>query len=303
MTATAAAANEESSRFIIIPSNTPSNTSSTPNKTSHFKVQLEKPLEIDAEQWEVALLEINYPYSWGEVINSKDCIYRIGTLENNERIREHWENYKYLDKWEKYKYFDSQFWGFTGWNACNKVIVNVYYSIKEMLAFLNDARPNGFKGDFSIGSEELVLLRLKTNDIIEMKSYLAELLGFDRTVYSYLDGDQVGEGNDTYMVTAERKPDKRAGMYNMFIYCNLVNEMLVGNRMVKLLRTLAVNPNQAGEYVTQVFHPLRYMKLSSSFFQEIEILITDDLGEPVKFLWGKCIVHLHLRRKKSTKIT
>jgi len=280
---------EQTSRFIIIPSNTPTVDRNKPNKTSHFKIQLEKPLEIDVNKWEIALLEINYPHSWGEVINAKDCIYYIGTTKTTYDYRkENFSEYRMmLDK--------------TTWIDCNKITIDKYYSIKDMIRFLNEAKPNVFKGEFSLGIKDgKVHLYLNEYEVIKMNQHLSDLLGFEWTKYSYLDGTRMHEGQDNYddyyMIVAERKPDKRAGMYNMFIYCNLVNEMLVGNKMVKLLRTVAVDPKLAGEYVTQVFHPLRYMKLSSSFFQEIEILITDDLGELVKFLWGKCIIHLHLRK-------
>lgn len=37
------------------------------NKTSAFRVQLKNPIEIGDEDWEVALMSINYPYSWTNI--------------------------------------------------------------------------------------------------------------------------------------------------------------------------------------------------------------------------------------------
>ena len=44
------------------------------NKTSNFKVNLPKPLELDPTKWEVALSEIQFPHSWYNIQNGRNVI-------------------------------------------------------------------------------------------------------------------------------------------------------------------------------------------------------------------------------------
>ncbi len=269
----------EGGRFLVLPSNTPSIIEGQ-NKTSHFVIQLEKPWEFGNEAWEVSLLEINYPHSWEEDVPRSKCSYRLGleSIVGGAHIQ---------------------------WGPCSEALSKRENISKEpsdglrsLLKRLNDNRPERpVVGQFNIKKGKTII-QLRSSSHIKMSRILAETLGFQKKEYSYADGTR-NEGEHIYTITAEHRPDLKANMYNIFVYCNLVKESLVGDRMVKLLRTVPVDPHQdRGKYITRTFNPLRYIELSSSFFQNIEILLTDDLGDPVRFEWGKVIIHLHLRKRK-----
>ncbi len=287
-------------RIIIIPSNTPSNTSA--KNTSNFKINLEKPLEINSDLWEIALLEINYPHSWGDEIPASECIYQTGSLSDYAWRLSSYKDYKDVDSHKQEDLYKIK------WNSCSGPSEKTYYeSIQNLIDALNLWKPKNFKGKFVLvtkGSNKnnppRVQIYLKKYDVIFMKEFLSQILGFQSNILYDTDGVLM---NEDFIITATNLPDPRISIYNMFVYCNLVEESFVGNNMVKLLRTVPLNPKEHGEYVTRVFHPLRYLRLSSSFFQNIEIFLTDDIGNPIRFKWGKVIVHLHLRPRKYSSIS
>ena len=58
--------------YLILPSNVISNRHK--NKTSHFYTDLPIPLELDKDKWEVALVEIDFPRSWNNVVRNRSRI-------------------------------------------------------------------------------------------------------------------------------------------------------------------------------------------------------------------------------------
>lgn len=102
-----------------------------------------------------------------------------------------------------------------------------------------------------------------------------------------------------YSVTAVRGPDMRLTCYNIFIYSNLVRETLVGNVMVPILRAVPVDKEMDGKYVGLSFDRLHYRPIAGNFFEYIDIKLTNDMGENLKFTWGKVVVTISLRKRKS----
>ena len=69
--------------------------------------------------------------------------------------------------------------------------------------------------------------------------------------------------------------------------------------LVKLLRTVPVNPEENGKYNSQTFQNLRYLPFSGSLFEHVEIMIADDVGDQIRFEWGNVIGMLHVQRKAN----
>ena len=225
-------------------------------------------------------MEINYPHSFSQRIASRYCEFRVMKRDrNNERIM------------------------LSGCMKANKE-TRYYSSLEEVLSSLNERMPPFFKGRFQLSKHGYVTLQLSSGEGMELSSFLQDLLGFDREGLLFEEGEafeNVSHESEENLsiVKATSKPDIQAAMYNIFIYCNLVRESLVGDVYVKLLRTVPVDSSQMGQYVTHSFENPRYMPLCSSFFQHIEIKMCNDLGSLLEFEWGKCILHLHLRRKSK----
>ena len=112
------------------------------------------------------------------------------------------------------------------------------------------------------------MVELRKKETIHFHEHLAQLLGFDYwricgryscdiTCYDLVSSN-VDNANDLmddtlYDIRAKQKPDFRITGYNLFLFCNLVTETFVGDRLVKLLRTVSVNPEENGKYISRTF--------------------------------------------------
>ena len=261
--------------YITLPSNVPQLDGAQLNTPSHYKTPLPKPLELSPTEHEVALAAINYPHSWIKALSSSKCSYVYHKTGNNS-ITTTTVNYKGRKKELK--------------------------TLEEVVEKLNEIRPSTFKGSFHITTKRYVSVQLRKGDSIGFRQDLSSLLGFEFPLQDYEQGTVINpkapDQNKIYKIIAQRKPDLQMSKYNLFIYTNLVKHSLVGDRMVPLLGTVPINPDMEGKHVSESFQILRYVPLASNFFQNIEIQITDDFGDPIDFTFGKVIVTLHLRRKK-----
>ena len=92
--------------------------------------------------------------------------------------------------------------------------------------------------------------------------------------------------------------DINRGINSLFVYCDLLEYVPVGDTKAPLLRTVDAS-GKNGEIIHRTFDQLRYIPLQKKNFDTIEILIRDDLGQPVAFESGKLVVTLHFREAKS----
>lgn len=266
-------------QYIILPSNVISNDIHNDNTTSHFITQLPKAMELDSD-YEVALIEINYPHSFLDIIPAEKCSYSISVVDIHEPGARPLE-------------FD----------ACDSSNTkNIFSDQKQIISHLNSIRPPAFKGFFRLIKDmetQKVIIDLTEGDAIILTKFLADILGFDKQKHFFAQGKPTKHKEKAFFrIFADRSPDLHIANYNMFIYSNLVTETLVGDSMLPILRSVPIDPEQRGKYITKSFEKPRYIPLSSNFFQNIEILICDDLGNPIKFQWGKTVIHLHLRKSK-----
>jgi hypothetical protein len=135
----------------------------------------------------------------------------------------------------------------------------------------------------------------KTNDI-EMNcnhpytSYvfsdtLARVLGFNRTSFAL--------GNIYY-----GKLFTGADPSTMYVYCDLIEHVTVGDVRAPLLRTFGMEKS-LNDVVQRNFPNLVYVPIQKKQFDTIEINIMTDTGEPMPFASGKSVVLLHFRRSSN----
>jgi len=111
---------------------------------------------------------------------------------------------------------------------------------------------------------------------------LARVLGFDRTSFE-LGNIYYGKlftGDDPSM---------------MFVYCDLIEHVTVGDVRAPLLRSFAMEKS-SNELVHRNFTNLIYVPVQKKQFDTIEINIMSDTGDPMPFAIGKSLVLLHFRR-------
>ena len=87
---------------------------------------------------------------------------------------------------------------------------------------------------------------------------------------------------------------------NMFVYCDLLEHVPVGDTLAPLLRCVSTNARQKhGENVSKVFDNPLYLPVQKKSFDSVEINIMSDIGKPVPFTDGRSSVTLHFRRASS----
>ena len=93
------------------------------------------------------------------------------------------------------------------------------------------------------------------------------------------------KGAITY--TAQRPPDMTRGTHHFYIYCSLVKNVMVNDKMVPILATVDATKGKYGE---QIQHPVQYplfVDCVEGPQQNVEVTIADDTGSIKGLLMGR----------------
>ena len=85
---------------------------------------------------------------------------------------------------------------------------------------------------------------------------------------------------------------------SLFVYCDLLERVIVGDTKAPLLRSLSVS-GKHGNIVREIYDKPMYVPVQKKHFESVEIDIRSDSGEPVSFVNGKSSVTLHFRMSKN----
>ncbi len=229
------------------------------NTLSEYRVQLPQLVQV-SEDWEVAMVEIQYPHTWNTV--HEGFWSRIYVTEyssgqpNNARMIE--------------------------------IPAGHYNSIEAIVETANELFQSlepPFKNKFRLTYDKLsrkVTVRIASNMCL-IFAEIGELLGFKKEIL--------------YKVTteAEREADLENGFHNLYIYCDIIQSQLVGDSQVPLLRIVPVE-GKDGERVNRSFLSPQYLPISKKEFDTIEVNIKRDTGEKVPFEAGRVLITLHFRK-------
>lgn len=111
---------------------------------------------------------------------------------------------------------------------------------------------------------------------LEFSSYLSEILGVEQ----------------------ERPINIHQKYTSLFVYCSIIDQVIIGHTRGPLLRVVNAHPELPfGRHITETFEEPYYMQLSSKYFNEIEIYLRNDSGEAPYFNFGRVVVSLHFKRQ------
>ena len=185
-----------------------------PNNTlTEYRVCLPQTISLTGD-WEVALTEIHYPYSWNNV-------------QENFKNRFYLRNQEFSEVWEALIIPPGHY----------SSVVDVITKINEVIS-ANDR----FKDEMQLSLDTLnrkvtVHLRNKTEVYF---SDIGQVLGFSpNTVISITS-------------TAERAVDLEHGLHDLYVYCDIIQSQYVGDALVPLLRTVPVE-GKDGERISKSF--------------------------------------------------
>ncbi len=75
-------------------------------------------------------------------------------------------------------------------------------------------------------------------------------------------------------------------------FSNSEIRMLFGDTNAQLLKTIPVQ-GKFGDVIAKTFTNIQYVPIQTRSFENIEILLRNDTGDPVPFEHGKVVITLH----------
>ena len=97
---------------------------------------------------------------------------------------------------------------------------------------------------------------------------------------------------------ADRAFDLRGNSRMFYVYSDIASYSLVGDTKVPLLRVCETQ-GVFGKMISTTFTHPHYVPLARSSFETIEMNISNELGKPMPFEFGKTVVTLHFRKKNK----
>jgi hypothetical protein len=108
----------------------------------------------------------------------------------------------------------------------------------------------------------------------------------------------VNSTKSSMTITGDSVCDIHAGIHSLYVYCDILEHIPVGDTRAPLLRIVDIDGAIGSMQVRRYERP-RYVPIQLKQFDSIQIVIRDDLGKPVSFKFGKLMVTLHFQRAQN----
>jgi len=283
--------------YLTLPSNT-----HVGNKTCEFRIHLPDVIKLSGE-WDVALAQIQYPKSWHNLTDDEDV--RRGFHKNEFYITIKDENISTFKVALPAGHYD------TVDDLLATIIRETESQVKELTLITLEGKdgvpskeetelakvlkkvPQAIFWDFDPIIRR-VTMKFKDDVIISIRlsEQLKYMLGFEeRDLYNW----------DMFKDRAKYPIDMRGGVDALYVYCDLVENQIIGNVREPLLRILPVQ-GLYGEIIDQDFVARHYIPILKKEFSTVHISIKSDRNELIPFSFGKVIVKLHFRPRSNNNI-
>ena len=243
------------------------------------------------DKWEVGLSEIQYPISWYNV-NKEDVhleTYHVDLLSSSGMAAVH-------DVSPPPGHYDSP-------DALVKQI-NATIASKE-------SKKNLIRFSYNEISKKITITfgpDAKLPTVLVMGKMFAELSGFSLADVKsiFYEHEEKGKEDDNWWkikgaanrsITGSNICDLQRVFYSLFVYCDVVEHIVVGDVKAPLLRTVNITGKE-DLTINRIFQTVQYVPVQRKQFSTIGIDIRDNTGHMVPFQRGKVLVTLHFRRKR-----
>ena len=231
------------------------------NTLAQYKTKLPQDIDLTG-RWEVGLSEIQFPHTY----------YNIQSEE----------------AWMKVKVRGDDV-------EAHKILAPGFYSSsKELVKSVHNMADPG-RGDkdkrIRLGMNDVtnkMHLRVKKGCTIRFSPKLAEMLGLEGGTYTDTPG----------IYYAPKMIDVHQGFYSLYVYCDLVESVVVGDVLAPLLRIVPMK-GKPSETIVRAFDNIQFKPLQRNHFNLVEIDIRDDTGKVVLFNRGKVVITLAFRRART----
>ena len=238
-----------------------------PNNTvAKYTTQLPTNVELDGE-WEVALTEIMYNNKWANISGE-------------------WLRYYESGSWSQKWYLPN---GVYTHQSLIKKVQELIIEAGNMRRFVELEPDRSSPDHLDVVNDSLVIRGFDTS------KRLAEILGLQK--YDVAKEDRCGQR--AYRFCGEKmKPIIEPSLTSLFIYCNILEHVPVGDTLAPLLRCVNIE-GESGKRVGASFTYPMYIPVQKKVFDSVEINIMTETGDPAPFIDGPSTVTLHFRRARN----
>jgi hypothetical protein len=253
------------------------------NRTSRFKVQLSERVELHGD-WQVALLEVQYPATFPHVQKGNDWIKLTSPIPEARQIGDGVEapTHNHYTQEKTYQMRVGYY------NDARHFVDSLQETLKPL--FKSSSSDDWDRTVIDIGSSNrLVFPRLKYHEraSYEFAPQLAYQLGLTHP----------GPYEAHKTLVGEKSVDISIGTpQQMFVYLNLIQDQIVGHTRAPLLRTIPVTTEaKFGSMSTYRCKPPLYFDLKTRSFDSIEVNIRTSTGEFMPFSHGSLSLLCHFK--------
>lgn len=257
------------------------------NRTSSFTVQLPRYMYLNGN-WEVALTEIQYPYTFTNVENDQTEI-QLETVEITEDFI----------KWYTEKRSTVPMPFKTQWSK-HAILPGFYSSITDVIEAINQCVGKVTRQPSVFAYDQRSQRVASTNDFVEqgrkwiksckLSEKLGLQLGYPPNSLILTNGSIAPHVANPNIIV----PDK------MFIYCDILEPQIIGDSWGEVLRIVDTNAGhnspRFGQACSTAFNTLQYLPVLPLNFEAIKIDIRDVEGQLMPFQYGTLSVKLHFRQ-------
>ena len=230
------------------------------DKPNHFMTDLSTPLKLNQGEWKVAVTEISIPNSWYN-INGNECYMEI--------------------------YYESKL-------IFNDFILEGLYTVREFVNFVNKFFDNGINDGVDEGPVQFLLHQSASKILIIVNEDYELRINTDLSYKLGFEGKSIF--NTSRLATKPADLDLNHSF--MFLNCDLIEESLVTDSYIKLLRPITMTNKTPLKYVNHIFVKPYYKDVKKPFINSIEFELTTVEGLPFTLNNGIVIIILHFIKNK-----
>jgi hypothetical protein len=247
---------------LTLPSNSSKNV--FPENSLHtFQVQLRKTLPTSQGKWEVGLCEIQFPKSWYNVTNAW---MEIHDSQRSNSYKLHLKDGFYPTINDLLEHIQEIITG----AKLHNIFVFTYLPIQQRVKL------------------EVYQRADRSSIQVAFSQNLLNILGFSKN-----EGELYNFGHH---ILRHKPADINEGFSSLYVYSDIVENQLVGDHLVPLLRVVSFENDKKREQTSVSFQHIQYIPVLKRQTDTIEINIRRDNGDIIPFQQGKVVLTLHFRQ-------
>jgi len=253
------------------------------NTLANFTQKLNTPRQLVGE-YEVGLCEVQFPHSWHNVRKSYNHFHMRLRMENNsdDTRGKVISDVKYVEP-GRYKSVEDVF------EAIKKAVTDEdgivwlhdiemrYDSVKHRTTFNTMGKKKDENGN-----------TIPSRRSMKLGPDLAAILGFSSG--GIIKADRI--------ITSPFASLPIGGFFNIFIYCDVIAPIAIGDVDAPCLRVLPAQSKADNVIIAKSFSTVYYYPVAKKVINTINIKIADSSGILIGFDYGKVVAQLHFRRRR-----